>query len=403
MLFALIHYILKTSSMTCFIHADLDAFYASVEQLDNPEYRGKPVIVGGLPDDRRSVVSAASYEARKFGVHSAMPIAQAYKLCPRGIYLRGRMDRYREKSCEIMAIFGDFTPRMEQLSIDEAFLDITGTEGLFGPPEETARKLKSRVRGETGLSVSVGIASNKYLAKIASGMSKPDGLFAVAAGEEERFMRSLPAGKIWGAGEKTRELFEKHGLKTCDDIYRLSGGTLAAMFGSAFGKFLYRAVRGEAAENFDRDRGSHSMSAERTFEYDLYDEFAIESALLEICETLIFRLLSGGAQSATVSLKIRYSDFSTELARETFQEPVLTLNDFYGKALNLFHKKYQKGRGIRLIGAGLMNLETGNTVRQTDLFDRGSEKERRLEESILKINEKHPGAALHRSRSSLTP
>ena len=387
--------------MTCFIHADLDAFYASVEQLDHPEYKGKPVIVGGLPGDRRSVVSAASYEARKFGVHSAMPTVQAYKLCPNGIFLRGRMGRYQEKSEEIMAIFSDFTPDMEQLSIDEAFLDITGTEKLFGPPEKTGGKLKERVRNETGLTVSIGIASNKYVAKIASGMSKPDGLFVIPGGEEEKFMRSLPVGKIWGAGEKTQELFGKYGLKTCEDIYRLSAEMLVSMFGNAFGTFLYRAVRGEPAETFDREHGSHSMSAERTFEYDLYDEFSIGTALLEICETLIFRLLSSRTQSATVSLKIRYSDFSTEGVRETFRDPVLTLNDLYKKALDLFYRKYRKGRGIRLIGVGLMNLETENSLRQGDLFQQGNEKERRLEESILKINRKHPGAAVHRGRSVL--
>ena len=398
--------------MPCFIHADLDAFYASVEQLDNPEYRGKPVIVGGFPQDRRSVVSAASYEARKFGVHSAMPIAQAYKLCPQGIFLRGRMARYREKSEEIMAIFADYSPDMEQLSIDEAFIDITGTEKLFGPPADTAKKLKERVHDETGLTVSVGIASNKYVAKIASGMSKPDGLFVIAPGEEEKFMLSLPVTKIWGAGEKTQELFQKYGLKTCEDIYGLSGEALASMFGNSFGTFLYRAVRGEPAENFDREHGSHSMSAERTFEYDLYDEFAIETALLDICETLIFRLLSSGAQSAAISLKIRYGDFSTQVIRETFRNPILTLNDFYKHILDLFHKKYQKGKGetlgIRLIGAGFMNLDMGDHARQGDLFEEEndrerSSRERRLEESILKINAKHPGAALRRGRSTLTP
>jgi len=385
-----------------FIHADIDAFYASVEQLDYPEYRDKPVIVGGLPEDRRSVVSAASYEARKFGVHSAMPIVQAHKLCPGGIFLRGRMNRYQEKSAEIMTIFGEFSPNVEQLSIDEAFIDITGTQRLFGPPAEAARKLKEKVRREAGLTVSAGLASNKYVAKIASGMSKPDGLFVVAAGEEGTFMRALPVGKIWGAGNKTQEHFKKHGFKTGEDIYRISAGNLVSMFGNSFGTFLYRAVRGEAAENFDRDRGSHSMSTERTFDYDLYDEFVIETALLDMCEALMFRLLSSGGQSATVSLKIRYSDFSTEVIRETFQNPVLTLNDFYKHVLDLFHRKYQKGRGIRLIGAGLMNLQTESAARQGDLFGEKNEKERRLEESILKINEKHPGAALRRGRSTLT-
>jgi len=386
-----------------FIHADIDAFYASVEQLDNPPYRGKPVIVGGLPEDRRSVVCAASYEARRFGVHSAMPIVKAYKLCPEGIFLRGRMNRYQEKSNEIMAIFGDFSPDVEQLSIDEAFIDITGTQGLFGPPTDAAKKLKERVREEAGLTVSIGLASNKYVAKIASGMSKPDGLFAVAAGEEGTFMRSLPVGKIWGAGDKTQETFKKYGFKTGEDIYRISAENLMSMFGNSFGTFLFRAVRGEAAENFDRDRGSHSMSTERTFDYDLYDEFAIETALLDMCEAIMFRLLSSGGQSATVSLKIRYSDFSTEVIRETFQNPVFTLNDFYKHVLDLFHKKYQKGRGIRLIGAGLMNLQAESAARQGDLFRGGNEKERRLEESILKINEKHPGAALRRGRTTIAP
>jgi DNA polymerase-4 len=238
-------------------------------------------------------------------------------------------------------------------------------------------------------------------------MSKPDGLFIIAPGEEEKFMRSLPAGKIWGAGEKTQEIFKKHGLKTCDDIYRLSSKTLASMFGNALGTFIYRAVRGEPAETFDRERGSHSMSAERTFAYDLYDEFVIESALLDICETLMFRLLSGQVESATISLKIRYGDFSTETFRETFQETVLTLNDFYKHVLDLFHRKYQKGSGgrggIRLIGAGLINLSRSNSLHQGDLFSQEKDKERRLEESILKINSKHPNAALKRSRSTLAP
>jgi len=389
--------------MPCFIHADIDAFYASVEQLDNPDLRGKPVIVGGLPDDRRSVVSAASYEARKYGVHSAMPITQARKLCPHGTFLRGRMSRYREKSDEIMKIFNDFSPVVEQLSIDEAFLDITGTDRLFGLPDVAAKKLKEKIRTETGLTVSTGIASNKYVAKIASGMSKPDGLYEIKNGEEEKFMRSLPVTKIWGAGEKTQEIFGKHGLKKCEDIYRLSKESLASMFGNAFGNFLYRAVRGEPAENFDREPGSRSISAERTFAYDLSDEFAIETALLDICETLMFRLISNRVQSATVSLKIRYGDFSTGNAQKTLHDPVLTLNDFYMHVLDLFHKKYQRGRGVRLIGAGLANLTEENNLRQRDLFDRSKEKERRLEESILKINEKYPEATLRRGRSILAP
>jgi DNA polymerase-4 len=381
-----------------FLHADLDAFYASVEQLDHPEYRGKPVIVGGLPGDRRSVVSTASYEARVYGVHSAMPVAEAVRLCPDGIFLRGNMKRYREKSGEVMAIFSDFSPEVRQLSVDEAFLDITGAEGLFGPPEELAKKLKERVKSRTGLTVSAGLASNKYIAKIASGMSKPDGLFIIPPGGEEAFMLDLPVSKIWGAGSKTREIFRRHGFKTCKDLHLLPKEKLTAIFGQAHGTFLFRAVRGEAAETFETERGSRSMSAERTFPHDLYDEFEIETALFDICQTIMFRFLSSAWQSRTVFIKIRYEDFSTVSARETAEQPIATLNGLYDRLLSLFRKKYQAGRGVRLIGAGLGNLET-KTPEQGDLFDTENEKEKRLEKSILEINKKFPGAALKRLRS----
>jgi DNA polymerase-4 len=331
-----------------------------------------------------------------------MPLAQALKLCPGGIYLRGNMERYREISGRIMGIFGDFSPEVRQLSIDEAFLDITGTGGLFGPPEILARKLKTAVREQTGLTVSVGLASNKYVAKIASGISKPDGLYHIPPGGEEAFMRSLPVSKIWGAGEKTQELFREHGLRTGDDLYRLSRRNLSALFGESFGGFLYRAVRGQAAEQFETERGDRSMSAERTFPYDLYDSFTIETVLLDICESLQWRLLREGRQARTVQIKIRYKDFSTELGRESSPNAVASLNDLYARVLALFRKKYRPGRGVRLIGAGLMNLEEGDGVRQGDLFGAPNEKERTLEQAILKINAKFPNAALRRSRSRLS-
>ncbi|MDR2247177.1 MAG: DNA polymerase IV [Treponema sp.] len=386
---------------SCYIHADLDAFYASVEQLDHPEYRGKPVIVGGLPGDRRSVVSTASYEARRYGVHSAMPIARAYELCPAGIYLRGRMGRYREKSAEIMAVFSRFSPDVNQISIDEAFLDITGTERLFGPPAEAAKKLQEAIYAGTGLTVSLGIASNKYIAKIASGMSKPRGTSIVPPGDEELFMRALPVSKIWGAGKKAQEQFKKYGLKTNDDIYRQSLESLTSIFGKAFGLFLYRAVRGEGAASFNEERGSHSISAERTFPYDIYDEFSIETELFDICQTLMFRLLDCQWQSRTVFIKIRYADFSTVSARESLPRPVSTINELFEKLSDLFRRKYRRGRGVRLIGGGLANLETEKAVWSGELFDSDREKERNLEKYILEINKKIPGAALRKGRSSL--
>jgi DNA polymerase-4 len=289
-----------------------------------------------------------------------------------------------------------------QISIDEAFLNITGMEGLLGPPESAAQKLKNTVYEKTGLTVSVGIASNKYIAKIASGMSKPDGLYIVPPGGEEAFMLSLPLKKIWGAGEKTQELFRRHGLKTCKELHGLSLETLSAIFGNSFGGFLYRAVRGEAAETFDRERGGQSISAERTFAHDLYDEFAIETALFDICQTLMWRLIACGGQSRTISIKIRYDDFFTVSGRVTFPKALCTLNELYEGLRELFHKKYQRNRGVRLIGAGLMNLESGGS-RQAELFEEANnEKERHLEKAIFEINKKFPNAVLKRGRSWLS-
>lgn len=387
--------------MSYFLHADLDAFYASVEQLDHAEYRGKPVIVGGLPGDRRSVVSTASYEARAYGVHSAMPIIEAARLCPGGVFLRGSMERYREKSEEVMSVFSDFSPDVQQLSVDEAFLDIGGTEGLFGPPAELAKKLKQTVREKSGLTISAGLASNKYLAKIASGMSKPDGLCIVPPGGEEQFMLPLPVEKIWGAGNKTREIFQKYGFKTCADIHRMPLEKLEAIFGRVYGTFLFTAVRGGGAENFESG-GMRSMSAERTFLYDLYDEFEIETALFEICQTIMFRLLSSRRQSRTVFIKIRYEDFTTVSGRLTCARAVSTLNELYDRLLELFRKKYQPGRGVRLVGAGIGSMES-REEKQGDLFNGQSEKERRLEQSVLEINKKFPGAALTRGRTLHQP
>ncbi|MDR2803507.1 MAG: DNA polymerase IV [Treponema sp.] len=382
--------------MKYFLHADLDAFYASVEQLNNEEYRGKPVIVGGLPSDRRAVVSTASYEARKYGVHSAMPIVRAYEICPQGIFLRGNMKLYKEKSSEVMDIFSEFTPDLKQISIDEAFLDITGTERLFGAPPELAKKLKKAVCERTGLTVSTGLASNKYAAKIASGISKPDGCFIVENGGEEEFMRSLPVEKIWGAGKKAREKFKRYGYKTCDDIYKISEQTLRSIFGESFGNFLYRAVRGQAAAAFDEVRGPRSMSAEHTFEYDIYDQFAIETAIMNICNKLMFRLLDCQWHSKTVFIKIRYSDFLTESAQETSDHEIVTMNGLFERVCGLFHRKYKRGMGIRLIGAGLMNIETASA--SAELFDFEDERKKKLEKCIHEINKKFPKSVVKKAR-----
>ena len=381
-----------------YLHADLDAFFASVEQLDHPEYRGKPVIVGGKPEDKRSVVSTASYEARVFGVHSAMPTAKAYQLCPQGIFVHGRMKRYSELSYQIMQIFSDFSPDVQQMSIDEAFIDITGTEKLFGPPEETARRIKERVFKETGLTVSIGLAPTKYLAKLASDMQKPDGFYMIKEGSEEEFMLNLPLKKVWGIGDKTYEALKISGLKTTRDIHEKTLEALTFMYGQNTGVFLYNVVRGIETITFERKSKSHSISNETTFPFDLTNIYTAETAMLELCHSVIFRLLKENGFSRTVQVKIRYEDFSTVSIQQTYPQSILTLDSLYEAAKELFEKKYERGRGIRLLGIALENIEKTERSYQPGLFDDGNEKKQNVEKAILKLEKKHPEIKIHKAR-----
>ena len=382
----------------CFFHVDLDAFFASVEQLEHPEYRGKPVIVGGKPGDRRSVVSTASYEARKFGVHSAMPTAKAYELCPHGIYVHGNMKLYSEYSRRVMEIFSQYSPDVHQVSIDEAFLDMTGTQRLFGDPVDTARKLKAQVKAETGLTVSVGIATTNYIAKISSGLQKPDGLYTVFPGNEEKFMLSLPLEKVWGIGAKTQKRLRDAGFKSCRDIKDHSLQLLSNIFGPATAGFLYNVVRGIEPENFLSEPKSHSISIEKTYEYDLTDIPSIETAFLELSEALMFRMLRNKLTSRTISLKIRYEDFTTVNIQETYFQYITSVDDMFRRVMELFHKKYESGRGIRLLGIAANNTEEEGKDVQLDLFDFGEGKRQKVEKSILQMEQKNPDIKIHKAR-----
>lgn len=379
----------------CILHMDLDAFFASVEQLDHPEYRRKPVIVGGKPGDRRSVVSTASYEARRFGVHSAMPTAKAFQLCPGGIFLYPRIARYHEKSEEVMAVFRNFSPNILQISVDEAFLDLSGTERLFGNPSETARRIKTAVKEKTGLTISVGLAANRYIAKIASGFSKPDGFYEVLPGNEEKFMLSLPLEKVWGIGTKTLDRLYKAGFNTTRDIHERSLQLLVSLFGNATGAFLYNAVRGGEVESFEESK-THSLSSETTFEFDLTDRYAIGTALMELSHTVQFRMLREQLNSRTIMLKIRYEDFTTVTIRETVQKYITSTDDLYNRASALFDKKYEQGRGIRLLGLGLQNIEK-STGQQT-FFDFEESKKGKVEKAILELEKKDPTIHISKAR-----
>lgn len=386
-----------------YLHVDLDAFFASVEVLDNPELKGKPVIVGGLPGERRSVVSTCSYEARKYGVHSAMPVNIAFELCPNAIFIHGRMGRYHEKSQEVMSVFREFSPDVLQMSIDEAFIDITGTEMLFGTPENLAKLLKKKVREKTGLTVSVGIATNRYVAKIASGLKKPDGLCYVPEGHEEDFMLSLPLDKLWGIGTKSRERLNACGIFTIPEIHAISETALKELFGEASGTFLYKSVRGMDVEHFGDETKSHSMSAERTFCFDLTDIYSIETELLHLSYDVMFRVLREKVNSKTVCLKIRYEDFTTVTVTESSSRIVSSIEDLFERARRLFNKKYERGRGIRLLGLGLQNVNDGLESEQGELFDFGEKKQRSVEKTVLKLHQKSPGTKLKKARQFITP
>ncbi len=383
--------------MNYFLHVDLDAFFASVEQLDFPELVGKPVIIGGLPTDRRSVVSTCSYEARKYGVHSAMSSVQAQKLCPNGIFRHGRMSRYHEKSKEVMEIFSEFSPDIQQISIDEAFIDLTGTERLFGAPQETALKIKEVVKQKTGLTVSAGLATNKYLAKIASGINKPDGFCYIKPGEEEDFMLNLPLKKVWGIGEKTLAKLQNSGFRTTKDIHAVSLATLSQIFGNACGTFLYNAVRGLEGEKFETVSKSKSISSEKTFPYDLTEYFVIETELMQLSQDVVFRAVSEELTSKTIFIKIRYEDFTTISAQKTFSRYFYTSKDFFEEIMRLFSSKWDSKKGIRLLGVGMQNLEKATEI-QGELFESENKKQQLLEKAVIEVNKKNPDNPVQNAR-----
>ena len=386
------------SQNPCFFHVDLDAFFASVEQLVHPEWKGKPVIVGGLPGDRRAVVSTASYEARKYGVHSAMPLERAVELCPNAIFTRANHGLYSEHSQKIMEIFGEFSPDVKQISIDEAFLDMTGTERLFGNAEECALKLKREVFERSGLTVSVGVATTNYIAKICSGLKKPDGLCIVAPGDEEKFMLELPLEKVWGVGKKSLERLKAAGFNTTKDIKSHSLKLLESVFGQAQAAFLYNVVRGIEPPGFLEESQSHSSSIESTYDYDLTENTQIERAILDLSERLMFRLLKQNATGKTVSVKIRYDDFHTVNAQNTSAQNVTSVDDLYSRAMKIFRSKYQAGRAIRLLGISVNNTTDADSEKQNELFDFGQSKRKALEKAILKISQKNPQVQIHKAR-----
>ncbi len=366
------------------LHIDMDAFFASVEQLDNPELRGKPVVVGGTSD--RSVVAAASYEVRTFGVRSAMSIVKARRLCPDIVIVPGRMKRYKEISRLVMGALGEFSPLVEQASVDEAYLDGTGLERLFGPVDEVGRRIKARVREVTGLTCSVGAAPVRFLAKIASDMDKPDGIYIIQPHEVEPFLRTLPVGKIPGVGKKLVETLRQLGVRTCGDVRRRDRDYWVARLGKSGGALHDRSL-GIDPNGVEVGGGAKSCSAENTFSEDTSDRSVLTKWLLAQSERVGADLRSHGYKGRTVTLKVKYGDFS-QITRSTSLEARTDNTALIFETACGLLKDLELRRAVRLIGVGVSNFEA--RARQMHLFEEtplSAEETSRLDQAVDRVRE----------------
>ena len=355
----------------------MDAFFTSVEQRDNPSLRGKPVLVGG--DGPRSVVAAASYEARVFGCRSAQPMSVARRLCPHAVVVKGGYDRYKEASAAVFSVFDRFTPLVQPLSIDEAFLDVTGSVALLGPPEVMARQIREQVAQETRLTCSVGVAPNKFLAKLASEMDKPDGLTVIGAHEVLDRIGVLPVAALWGVGPSAQRSLDKLGVRTVEQLRAFSESALVGRFGASFGAHLWRLARGMDDRPVVTDREAKSVGHERTFDVDLDDPEQVRTVLMRETEQVGHRLRRKGRRARGVTVKIRYGDFETITRSITLDGPTDRTDDLWRAGRALFDAWAQQGfRPVRLIGITATGLD-GSTAddAQPGLFDAVAGSDRR--------------------------
>jgi DNA polymerase-4 len=352
----------------------MDAFYAAIEQRDDPRLRGKPVIVGG--EGKRGVVATASYEAREFGVRSAMPGSRARRLCPAGIFVAPRMDVYAAVSEHVFRIFERYTPLVEPLSLDEAFLDVTGSGALFGDGSAIAGRIRADVRAETGLTVSVGVAPSKYVAKVASDLRKPDGLVVVPEGREREFLAPLPVGRLWGAGPVTQKRMKDLGIETIGDVQRLSREQLAAAVGEAAAEHYHALALGRDPREVETEREAKSMSHETTFHDDVASDEDLRRVLLELSEAVGRRLRRHGIRGEVVRLKLRFPPFETHTRQRKIAAPTDDDMVIYRTAKALLSEARESGRPVRLLGVGVAELTSDQEPRQGLLFDEPRAKER---------------------------
>jgi DNA polymerase-4 len=368
------------------IHLDMDAFYPSVEVLDQPALKGKAVIVGG--GLKRGVVSSASYEARKYGVHSAQPMAEAMRLCPHGVFLPVRMSRYKEVSRKVFEIYQRFTPLLEPLSIDEAFLDVTASVRLFGSAVEMAVKIKEAVRMEIGLTVSAGVAPSKFVAKIASDMEKPDGLTVVAPHGVRAFLASLPVSRMWGVGKVTQAALKDLGVHTFRDLSRFPVEVLERRFG-AHGRQMHLLSMGIDDREVVPEHAVKSVGHEETFLEDLEALTDIRREVLSLAERVARRLRKLALSGKTVTLKVKYRDFSQITRSETLGQFTDDSMTIYGTARGLLEKTEAGKRPVRLLGVSLSQLKSGREDQLSLFGPKIDEKRRVLNQALDGLQDKH--------------
>ena len=357
-------------------HVDMDAFFVSVEELYDPSLKGKAVVVGGQRDER-GVVSAASYEARKFGVHSAMPLRTAAKQCPHAIFVDGHPERYREFSEKVYKVLGMFTPQLEMASVDEAYLDMTGTERLHGPPLKAAHNLHQRMKADTGLNCSVGIGSSRLIAKVSSGQAKPNGVLWILPGQEAKFLAPLDVREIPGVGKVMETHLHALGIKKVGDLAKLPENELEERFGK-WGLALAGKARGEDAGGwFDNEVGvdldAKSISHEHTYNEDTADAARLESTLMRLSEMVARRLREANFYARTIQLKLRYKDFTTITRAHSLPDPTQLDTEIFEQIRSLFRKNWKKGSEVRLLGVQVSSFST--QAAQLDLLD-GSRQQR---------------------------
>jgi DNA polymerase IV len=380
------------------LHVDLDAFFASVEQRDDPALRGKPVLVGGSA--RRGVVASCSYEARRFGIHSAMPMAEALRRCPRAVVVRHHMDRYAEASAGFFAILRDYSPAVEPLSFDEGFVDVTGSERLLGDARTIGRAIKARVTGELSLVASVGAASIKLAAKIASDIDKPDGLRVVPPGDLLGFLHPLPVARLWGVGEVTRGKLAALGLATIGDLARYPEATLVARLGETWGRHLAQLARGEDPRGVEHAERPVSVGHQETFDHDHTDPRDLEVVLLHQADRVGARLRRAELRAGAVVLIVKYDDFAQITRRQTLPDPSSDGAVLARTALRLLagvEIADRKGRRVRLCGVAATQLDDRDAPRQLTLDEGGRARGERLGDTLDRLRDRFGAAAVRRA------